>query len=360
MTAGEQSRASSLLQRAASLGDDAATLLRLATVRRSLGDLQGALAAVRAAARVKPNDFVILLMLASLNDAVGATDQGARVYRRALERAPAGHDLHAALAKQLSYARSRVAATDRWIGRLQAWQPDSGLTRAERERMLGFRSAVLHNVGAAEDQPPEFVVPEVPNAEFFDPQQFAGLAALKQQSDVIREEFLGLAEARAAELSSRLSGLSSPHANAEGKGKWAMIPLIRKGEPVAEYADLCPRTMALAASLDLPNIPMISPSLYFSVLEPGSRIAPHTGITNARLIVHIPLIVPQSCGIRVGTETRQWERGKALVFDDMTDHEAWNGSDRIRVVLIADLWRPELSVAERATIGQLMARELTA
>jgi len=359
MTAGEQSRASSLLQRAASLADDAATLLRLATVRRSLGDLQGALAAVRAAARLKPQDFVILLMLASLNDAVGATDQGARVYRRALECAPAGHKLPDALAKQLDYARRRVAATDAWVRRLQAWQPNAELTHAERERMLGFRSAVLRNTATAGDQPPAFVVPEVPNAEFFDPQQFAGLAALEQQSDAIREEFLRLAEVRSGELSSRLSGLSAPHANAAGKGKWAMIPLIRKGVPVAEYAALCPRTMALAASLDLPNIPMISPSLYFSVLEPGSRIAPHTGITNARLIVHIPLIVPHSCGIRVGNETRQWERGKALVFDDMTDHEAWNDSDRIRVVLIADLWRPELSAAERTAIGQLMVRELT-
>jgi len=90
------------------------------------------------------------------------------------------------------------------------------------------------------------------------------------------------------------------------------------------------------------------------VLEPGSRIPPHVGISNARLIVHFPLIVPDNCGFRVGGETRHWEVGKALVFDDMTTHEAWNDSERIRVVLIADLWRPELSMAERAAVTELM------
>jgi aspartyl/asparaginyl beta-hydroxylase (cupin superfamily) len=101
-----------------------------------------------------------------------------------------------------------------------------------------------------------------------------------------------------------------------------MIPLIRNGKVVEEFASRCPRTMALARGLNLPAIPLISPSLYFSVLEPGARIEPHIGITNARIIAHFPLIVPDNCGFRVGGETRQWEPGKALIFDDMTTHEA--------------------------------------
>lgn len=111
---------------------------------------------------------------------------------------------------------------------------------------------------------------------------------------------------------------------------------------------------AACSKARLAEFGLISPSLYFSVLEPNSRIAPHTGITNARLIAHLPLIVPDNCGFRVGGETRQWKVGKAMVFDDMTDHEAWNDSDRIRVVLIADLWRPELSNPERAAVSDLM------
>ena len=133
-----------------------------------------------------------------------------------------------------------------------------------------------------------------------------------------------------------------------------MIPLIRNGQVVKEFASKCPRTMELAKLLQMPRLPLISPSLYFSVLEPGSRIAPHTGITNARVIAHFPLIVPENCRFRVGGETRVWSEGEALIFDDMTVHEAWNDSDRIRVVLIADLWRPELSDAERAAVTALM------
>jgi aspartyl/asparaginyl beta-hydroxylase (cupin superfamily) len=112
--------------------------------------------------------------------------------------------------------------------------------------------------------------------------------------------------------------------------------------------------MELAGALEMPKLSWISPSLYFSVLEPNSKIPPHTGITNARLIAHFPLIVPDNCGFRVGNETRQWQVGKAMVFDDMTTHEAWNDSDRIRVVLIADLWRPEFSAGERLAVRELM------
>jgi len=38
-------------------------------------------------------------------------------------------------------------------------------------------------------------------------------------------------------------------------------------------------------------------------------------VTNTRLTVHLPLIVPPDCGFRVGSETREWIPGKAWVFD---------------------------------------------
>jgi aspartyl/asparaginyl beta-hydroxylase (cupin superfamily) len=198
------------------------------------------------------------------------------------------------------------------------------------------------------------MVPGVRPKRYFDPADFAGISELQQGADAIRAEFLALAESRSDSLSSRLCGLHAADTDRERPGLWSMIPLLRNGAVVEEFASRCPRTMELAQRLDLPKLGLISPSLYFSVLEPNSRIAPHTGITNARLICHLPLIVPDVCGFRVGGETRRWEPGKALVFDDMTVHEAWNDSDRIRVVLIADLWRPELSSAERWAVSDLM------
>jgi aspartyl/asparaginyl beta-hydroxylase (cupin superfamily) len=93
----------------------------------------------------------------------------------------------------------------------------------------------------------------------------------------------------------------------------------------------------------------------FSILEPRTRIPPHTGVNNARLICHLPLIVPPGCGFRVGAETRAWEPGKAFVFDDTIEHEAWNDSERMRVVLIFDIWHPDLTPPERAMITAMMA-----
>jgi len=85
------------------------------------------------------------------------------------------------------------------------------------------------------------------------------------------------------------------------------------------------------------------------------RIAPHFGHTNARLICHLPLIVPEGCGLRVGNETRPWIEGQTLIFDDSMEHEAWNGSGRPRVVLLFEIWRPELSAEERRLVAATLA-----
>jgi aspartate beta-hydroxylase len=87
--------------------------------------------------------------------------------------------------------------------------------------------------------------------------------------------------------------------------------------------------------------------VFFSILKPRTRLPAHTGVSNARAIVHLPLIVPPSCGFRVGGETREWREGEAFAFDDTIEHEAWNDSDQPRVVLILDVWNPHLTGIER-------------
>jgi len=72
------------------------------------------------------------------------------------------------------------------------------------------------------------------------------------------------------------------------------------------------------------------------------------------LICHLPLIVPPNCGLRVGNETRTWREGEVLVFDDTIEHEAWNQSAAARVVMIFEIWRPELSEEERTLVAGLM------
>jgi aspartyl/asparaginyl beta-hydroxylase (cupin superfamily) len=102
-------------------------------------------------------------------------------------------------------------------------------------------------------------------------------------------------------------------------------------------------------------VPGSAPSAFFSTLAPKTLIPPHTGVTNARLVVHVPLIVPPGCWFRVGNERREWKPGEALIFDDTIEHEAWNGSDELRAVLIFDVWNPYLDEKERALVCELLA-----
>jgi aspartyl/asparaginyl beta-hydroxylase (cupin superfamily) len=103
---------------------------------------------------------------------------------------------------------------------------------------------------------------------------------------------------------------------------------------MAEIAGLCPNAM-------------------FSALAPHTEIPPHTGETNARLVVHLPLVVPEKCTYRVGFEHRVWREGELLIFDDTIEHTARNDSDELRVVLIFDVWNPLLAKEEREVVKAL-------
>ena len=107
--------------------------------------------------------------------------------------------------------------------------------------------------------------------------------------------------------------------------------------------------------LPQPQVAGASPNAMFSLLAPRTRIPPHTGVANTRLVCHLPLIVPARCGFRVGGTTREWKVGEAFVFDDTIEHEAWNDSDELRVVLIVDLWPPALSESERHAVASIIS-----
>lgn len=107
-------------------------------------------------------------------------------------------------------------------------------------------------------------------------------------------------------------------------------------------------------SLPLTRIRDHAPETLFSVLSPGTHILPHTGVTNVRLVTHLPLIVPPDCALRVGGQTHVWQEGRCVTFDDTFEHEAWNRSNETRVVLILDSWNPDLTVAECAAVTELI------
>jgi aspartyl/asparaginyl beta-hydroxylase (cupin superfamily) len=111
--------------------------------------------------------------------------------------------------------------------------------------------------------------------------------------------------------------------------------------------------MRALAGAPLTRVKGRSPAVLFSRLLPRTRIPPHTGFVNTRLICHLPLIVPPSCGLRVGNEVRSPVEGKAWLFDDTIEHEAWNDSAESRVILLFETWRPELSAQERNLVSAM-------
>jgi aspartyl/asparaginyl beta-hydroxylase (cupin superfamily) len=111
--------------------------------------------------------------------------------------------------------------------------------------------------------------------------------------------------------------------------------------------------MAALAEIPMPRIQGRAPIAMLSVLRPGTHIPPHNGMLNTRLICHLPIIAPQGCRLRVGNEIRTVEVGRTMIFDDSIEHEAWNDGDATRVVLLFEIWRPELDDAEKAALTSL-------
>ena len=97
---------------------------------------------------------------------------------------------------------------------------------------------------------------------------------------------------------------------------------------------LCPETTKLIEQV--PNLVTAG----FSSLKVGTHITPHTGYPDGVLRCHLGLIGCDGCALRVGEETRSWLAGKTLVFDDTTEHEAWNRGTQTRIVLLLDFKYP--------------------
>jgi len=209
-------------------------------------------------------------------------------------------------------------------------------------------------------QRPKFLFfPELPTARYFPRELFDWYEALERNTAVIREELLAVLQGDhgiepflnipKAEDVPRFLG-----AGPQGPPAWDAFFFYRHGVRYDENCARCPRTSALLDSLPLVRIRAHAPEVCFSVLAPGTHILPHHGVTNTRLVTHLPLIVPDDCAIRVGGEEHAWQEGRCITFDDTFEHEAWNRSDRTRVVLILDNWNPYLTDVEREALTALV------
>lgn len=341
------------------------TWLKLAATRRAAGNLNGALAAIAGALRADPLHFMALLSRARLLEGAGDHHEAGRAYARALAQIPDAAAIPPGLAAAIDHARVVSDAYQDSVAKTwsRAAGEDNGLSAWERASVDRFTSNAVRRTKVFHAEPTHYHYPGLQEREFHDRALFPWLAGLEAASDAIRAEYLGLtsgASARAEPYIQYAPGTPVRQwAPLNNSLDWTAFHLLKGGQAVTENADRCPATMAALPPVGQPRIHGRSPNAMFSLLRPRTRIPPHTGIANTRLVCHLPLIVPPGCWFRVGAERREWRIGEAFVFDDTIEHEAANDSDEPRIVLIFDLWHPGLSAAERAAVTRVMEADET-
>jgi aspartate beta-hydroxylase len=149
---------------------------------------------------------------------------------------------------------------------------------------------------------------------------------------------------------------TSEHITSTGtEPAWDAFFFYRHGARFDENHARCPDTSAVLESIELCRIADQAPEICFSVLGPGTQIMPHYGVSNVRLVMHLPLQVPSDCALNLlGAGEHQWEEGKLVMFDDTFEHEAWNRSHSPRIILLMDCWNPHLTVPEKTAVKLLI------
>lgn len=136
---------------------------------------------------------------------------------------------------------------------------------------------------------------------------------------------------------------------------WDAYFFYRHGQRIDAHHARCPQTSALLDRIERCEIAGQAPEICFSLLAPGSHIMPHYGVTNTRLVMHLPLFVPPGCALNIiGAGEHHWREGELMMFDDTFLHEAWNRSESPRVILLMDCWNPELTPEERLAVKKLV------
>lgn len=194
--------------------------------------------------------------------------------------------------------------------------------------------------------------PGLRHQPWHDPQAYQAVHLLESACAEIRAEALSLGEEATLDYSAAVrpnQAWPEPEVSKtpqSGPGTWTVYLFNHMGVDVESVRHACPRTAAVLRSL--PRHCAVYPwgDMLFSAMSANSRLQPHCSIDNLRVRIHLGITVPKHTGIRVGSETRHWVEGRCLVFEDSFEHEVWNHSDVRRIVLIADLWHPDLTDVE--------------
>jgi tetratricopeptide (TPR) repeat protein len=337
---------------------DAATCLGLAHACRSLNEHSAAHAAIDKALALEPRNLRALILKADHLAAEGDERAASSFYMAAVKSAPPPNELPLDLRHELGRAQ---AMSERYAARFEAHLMGRliGQGLVERPSTARFTRSLDILLGKKKvyyQQPHYYFFPELPQVQFYDRNDFPWLDRVEAATADIRAELTEVLKDPSKFKPYVQGDPRRPTHDPKGmlnNPDWSAFYLWQEGKIVQENAARCPATMNALAAVPLSRVKNRSPSVLFSLLRPGARIPPHTGFVNTRLICHLPLIVPHDCGFRVGNDTRTPLEGKAWVFDDTMEHEAWNGSDQIRAILLFEIWRPELTEEERGLVSAM-------
>lgn len=330
---------------------DAPPPMLLAQACNRAGDLDGEAAALRAILDGDMRNLPALLAMG--RNALARGDERGSIswYRAALAQAAATGappQLQPLLTEaQASIARSSRRFEDHLTAAIANLPPLPRIAQAT-DLLLGRRSLYLQ-------QPSMFYFPGLPQRAFYERHEFAWVDAVEAMTDAIVAE-LDAVRGDAGDFAPYVQTATNrpaPNNPLRDDPSWGAFHFWQGGQRVAANADRCPAVMAALSHAPIPVIAGRSPMALWSLLKPGTHIQPHHGLLNTRLICHLPLLAPPDCALRVGADTRAWHRGRLLLFDDSIEHEAWNRSNETRVVLLFEVWRPEIEAGERDALVRL-------
>lgn len=336
--------------------------INLATAQRMLNDAEGERAALEGALAIDQRDLLALIRLAELHERLGEGRPAAERWTAVLALSSSIRDPSPEFAEIRNHAKRYVGEQQhKVVDAVDAALGDelASASPRDRRRMRRAADAWLGRRPIYANQCEGLHYPFLPADEFFDAEHFPWLGELEAATPAIQAELESILADPQAELTPYISlppGVpASKWSELDKSLDWGAFHLWKEGERFDDACARAPRTAALVESLPICLIRGRAPNVFFSILKAGSHIPAHSGVTNVRTVVHLPLIVPERCEFRVGGETRAWVEGRAFAFDDTIEHEAWNRSDRDRAVLIIDVWNPYLSDHERAMICGLYA-----
>ncbi len=358
---GNARRARDLFEKAVTVDGTSKVLwLNLANACRALGDHNSEAQALEKALAIDPRYVLALLSKAAMMEGLGEGKKAFFFYQAALDSVASGARAPQQAAAALAHARDVVLANRKELERFLEREVEPVRARyssADQRRYEACRDVYLRKRSVYHNQPKQILFPYLPEIEFFGREEFPWLDILEVATEEIASEALAALANGGEGFKPYINFATGAPIDEWGplnqSPNWSVYSLWHDGEQIPDHLQKCPRTTAVLAQMPLCDVPHYAPGAYFSVLRPRTRLPPHTGTTNTRSIVHMPLVIPAGCGFRVGADVRTWKKGEAWVFDDSIEHEAWNDSDEIRIILIFDIWNPLLTAAERDLVRAL-------